>query len=74
MTFAEWVIAKYIDEDSPRGDFARDVRDDHDRPKENTKQAWKDRLYYACHEAREVFEKLWKHYERYRKVQDGKRA
>ena len=69
MTFKDWVIARNLGKDSPRGDFAEDVRSDPDAPEEDGKGAWLEHLrrHNACPESVDVFMKLFTEYTVWRK-------
>lgn len=67
MTFKNWVLENYINEDSPEGDFAMDMRDDKDFPE--TKVYDYLRRVRACREAVQTYRELRKLY-RYSKLQD----
>ena len=69
MTFKDWVIARNLGKDSPRGDFAEDIRSDPDTPREDDKDAWLEHLqrHHACPEAVGVFKKLFAEYTVWRK-------
>lgn len=62
--FKKWVVDKYADKDTPRGDFARDCRDDRHFPRKDNRDAIGLHLSAcgACYEARAVFESLWLEY------------
>ena len=63
--FYKWCIEKYELKDSPSGDFAVDMKNDNNFPKEaDTEQELKTylRSRRACREALNVFKKLWKEY------------
>lgn len=60
--FKKWVIDKYVDKDTPRGDFARDCRNDRQFPRKDDRDAIRSHLIGACHEAKAVFESLWLEY------------
>lgn len=54
MTFKKWVTEKYQEQDSPRGDFARDCRDDKTFPIGENYRRIEGYLFYqknACSEA-----------------------
>ena len=71
-TFKRYVIDTYKNEDSPEGDFARDLACDKSFPlyvKDGYEIKWY--LMYtltACEEAIEIFEGLWREY----KIMKGK--
>ena len=68
MTFKDWTLARYLGKDTPMGDFAEDLARMDDTPEEDRKEAWLDYLRYgryACHEAVDVFERLWASYEKW---------
>ena len=69
MTFKDWVIARNFGKDSPRGDFAEDVRRDPDTPREDDRNAWIEHLcrLHACPEAVKVFGELFAEYTVWRK-------
>jgi len=60
MTFKKWVIEKYINEDSPEGDFARDMQTVEDFPE--TKVYGYLRRCRACRESVKVYRHLRKQY------------
>lgn len=66
MTFYEWIL-KFVNEDSPRGDLACDVRDDK-RAKQvgNTLEAWRRHLSIMSGSpaALRAFETAWKAYKK----------
>lgn len=70
--FKTWVIEQYKDEDSPAGDFARDLKCDKNFPmwaEGGFKIKWY--LKYncnACEECLDVFEELWKKYVKVRET------
>lgn len=69
MTFKDWVIARNLGKDSPRGDFAEDVLNDFDTPREDDRDAWLEHLrrYHACTEVVGIFKKLFAEYTVWRK-------
>ena len=62
--FKKWVVDKYKDADSPRGDFARDCRDDRQFPRKDDRDVIALHLTAcgACYEAQAVFKSLWLEY------------
>lgn len=62
--FKKWVVDKYKDADSPRGDFARDCRDDRQFPRKDDRDVIALHLTAcgACYEAQAVFKSLWMEY------------
>lgn len=62
--FKKWVVNKYKDADSPRGDFARDCRDDRQFPRKDDRDVIALHLTAcgACYEAQAVFKSLWLEY------------
>ncbi|MCI2105526.1 MAG: sterile alpha motif-like domain-containing protein [Intestinimonas sp.] len=66
MQFNTWLKKKYINEHSPKGDLARDIKSDGFYfPKQG--RHGKVRKYLICHNACEAcldaFEECWKEYE-----------
>lgn len=71
MTFYEYTTKKYIDADSPLGDFARDIQGDpFMRASKQKKFKILGHLYKedACEEAIRAFETIW---EEYTEVEDN---
>ena len=68
-SFRRWLIRNYDQDDTPEGDFARDVKWDEEFPLSNTKRAisWYLMMRGACREAQDTFVSLWKQYAEYRK-------
>ena len=71
MNFRNWLRKNYIDENSPEGDFARDVWSDKKFPSNGLRKfdGW-HRIFEgyltragACSDCMNVFEKCWKEYE-----------
>lgn len=64
--FKTWVVKKYENADTPRGDFARDCRDDLTFPAEESYDTIMHHLILcgACREAEAVFRSLWAEYRR----------
>ena len=69
MTFKDWVIARNLDKNTPRGDFARDVMHDFNAPEKDDRDAWLMHLrrHHACPEAVGVFKALFAEYTAWRK-------
>ena len=67
--FYRWVAGTIEKDDSPEGDFARDVKEDETFPHANSRKTIAGYLAYrgACREAVAVFGSLWKQYAKYRK-------
>jgi uncharacterized protein YozE (UPF0346 family) len=63
--FVKWVL-KYLGKHSPEGDFADDVKNDFEFPVFAEYSVIKNYLEYigACDRCQEIFEELWKAYER----------
>ena len=60
--FKEWAVNKYENVDSPRGDFARDMRDDKDFPNIDDESVIYEYLIRngACEGALKAFNAIWK--------------
>lgn len=69
MNFKDWVIARNLDKNTPRGDFARDAMRDIKAPKADDRNAWIEHLcrLHACPEAVKVFGELFAEYKTWRK-------
>lgn len=72
MNFYNYVIQKYLDEDSAQGDLARDMKEDKmNFPKNGVGKfaVWRKRISNylegkgACYGCMEAFEKTWEEYE-----------
>ena len=70
VSFKQWLIRTYERDNSPKGDFARDVKWDEEFPRSNTKKAISTYLMLrgACQEARDTFYLLWSQYAQYRRA------
>lgn len=72
MSFYRYTIKKYLNENSPKGDLARDMKEDKNFPINSPQkfQGWKKviKKYLenqgACYEFMVVFEEVWEEYER----------
>lgn len=65
--FYEWVLKKYYGKNTPRGDFALDMRCDREFPRVDDRKAiiiHLERLN-ACPEAIAVFKNVWRSYQKY---------
>lgn len=64
--FFKWAIANFIDEQSPVGDFVRDMANDFEFPVLSEKGIIINYLFRvgACNGAVDAFEELWRLYER----------
>lgn len=62
--FKDYVMGQYLCLDTPSGDFARDLTNDNDFPRNVTHDDMKDylRSKKACKEVMEIFEELYKEY------------
>jgi len=65
ITFVAWVLQQ-ADRDDPIGDFARDVRNDLERPSDDAGyQIWLDHVGFRSrhdHVVEETFKAAWKEY------------
>lgn len=64
-SFRKFLLDKYLKDDSPEGDFARDVKQDENFP-HNVKDGYEIKWYLesknCCAECLETFEDLWEEY------------
>ena len=64
-SFRRWLLEKYLKDNSPYGDFARDVKIDDDFPRK-ARDGYEIKWYLenknCCAECLETFEDLWKEY------------
>ena len=71
MNFYNYMMKNHLNEMSPRGDLARDMKEDRDFPKNKTGKfkGWKRLIKNylksqgACYDCMMAFEKAWKEYE-----------
>ncbi|MDE7065534.1 MAG: sterile alpha motif-like domain-containing protein [Desulfovibrionaceae bacterium] len=77
MTFYTYMLRNHLKERGPKGDLARDMKDDADSFPRNTKGKLDD--WYtiienylwsqgACYECMRVFEESWKEYAQYERM------
>ena len=69
ISFYKFMIENYLKDDSPAGDFARDMKADHDFPKRSI--CYTTIYYYlikkcACAECKDTFDECWKEYKAWR--------
>lgn len=64
MTFRNW-LKRYAQDDTPRGDLARDMQDDTCAPRKGDLLTFEAHLlvtHEACHEAMETLREAWADY------------
>lgn len=61
--FFRWMMARYLCEDSPAGDLAKDMYSDDEFPVTDSRREILCHLHGACKECLEVFERCWKEYQ-----------
>lgn len=64
MTFYDWMMAKYLSKDTPRGDLAHDMHHDADFPRDDDYDRLLRYLRYrrACTECVALFKRCWRDY------------
>ena len=64
MTFYEWMMAKHLGKDTPRGDLAEDMKRVRDFPDTNTREAilWHLEWKGACDGCVRAFKRCWRDY------------
>ncbi len=66
MTFYDWMMAKYLSKDTPRGDLAHDMHHDADFPRDDDYDRLLRYLRYrrACTECVALFKRCWRDYQK----------
>ena len=66
MTFYDWMMEKYLGEDTAEGDLAEDMQSDMEFPQIDDYEVIKSHLWRnnACRECKEVARICWKRYKR----------
>ena len=69
MNFKTWIIRRHIDDDSPIGDLARDIKDDETFTEKNSFSGIDNYLDMnnACDRCIEAFKKAWDEYTKWQK-------
>lgn len=69
MNFKTWIIKRHIDDDSPIGDLARDIKDDGTFKEKNSLSGIDNYLDMnnACDRCIEAFKKAWDEYTKWQK-------
>lgn len=66
MTLYDWMMAKYLSKDTPRGDLAHDMHHDADFPRDDDYDRLLRYLRYrrACAECVALFKRCWRDYQK----------
>lgn len=66
MTFYDWMLNKYLQKDTPRGDLANDMKRESDFPGYGDYEIILAYLKYknACEECIAVFKRCWRDYQK----------